>query len=85
MIDPFALISGVALLGASAFIAFRVRQLVPAALAIVLLAVIAALAAVRFGLFDSLTPLLVIYANSALMGGIGGALYARKRAEEGGH
>ncbi|MDQ0301111.1 hypothetical protein [Ancylobacter polymorphus] len=37
-------------------IAFRVRQLVPAAPAIVLLAVIAALAAVRFGLFDAFTP-----------------------------
>lgn len=56
MIDPFALISGVSLLGASALIAFRVRQLVPAAPAIVLLAVIGALAAVRFGLFDSFTP-----------------------------
>lgn len=32
----------------------------------------------------SLMALLVIYADSALMGGIGGALYARKRAEEGG-
>lgn len=82
MIDLFALVSGFALLCASALIAFTLRRLVPAAVAITVLAVLAAMAAVHFGLFESLTPLLVIYANSALMGGLCGALYARKLDEE---
>lgn len=82
MIDLFALLSGFAILCVSALIAFTVRRLVPAALVITALTVLAAVAAVDFGLFASLTPLLVIYGNGALMGGVSGALYARKLAEE---
>lgn len=82
MIDLFALLSGFAVLCVSALIAFTLRRLVPAVLVIAALAVLAAMAAVDAGLFPSLTPLLVIYGNGALMGGLGGALYARKRAEE---
>lgn len=81
MIDLFALFSGFAILCVSALIAFTLRRLVPAVLVITALAVVAAVAAVDFGLFAELTPLLVIYGNGALMGGVGGALYARKLAE----
>ncbi|WP_371345953.1 hypothetical protein [Ancylobacter sp. IITR112] len=82
MIDLFALVSGFAILCASGLIAFTARRLLPAVLAIAVLAVLAAVTAVHLGLFASVTPLLVIYANGALMGGLCGALYARKRAEE---
>ncbi|MBS7543368.1 hypothetical protein [Ancylobacter oerskovii] len=83
MIDPFALISGFLILCASGLIAFTIRRLVPAALLIGALTVLASAAAVRFGYFEDFAPLLVIYVNGGLMGGLGGFLFARKAAEQG--
>ncbi|GAB4065127.1 hypothetical protein KHC28_01955 [Ancylobacter sonchi] len=81
MIDPFALISGFLILCASGLIAFVVRRLVPAALLIGAMVVLASSAAVRFGYFADFAPLLVIYVNGGLMGGLGGFLFAKKAAE----
>lgn len=78
MIDMFALVSGFAILGVSALVAFAVRKLLPAALIVVTIVVLAAVAAVNFGLFERLAPLLVIYVNAGLMGGLGGFLYAKQ-------
>ncbi|MDR6953292.1 putative membrane protein [Ancylobacter sp. 3268] len=82
MIDPFALISGFVILCIAALIAFVVRRLVPAALLIGALVVLASAAAVKFGMFDDFAPLLVIYVNGGLMGGLGGFLFAKKAAEQ---
>ncbi|MCB4771258.1 hypothetical protein LGR54_21860 [Ancylobacter sp. Lp-2] len=83
MIDPFALISGFLILCISGAIAFLIRKIVPAALLIAALAILAAVAAVRFGQFEEFAPLLVIYVNGGLMGGLGGFLFAKKAAEPG--
>jgi len=82
MIDVFALLSGFAILCVSAFVAFTVRKLLPAALIIGAIVVLATVAAVNFGLFGSMAPLLVIYVNGGLMGGLGGFLYAQKVTQE---
>ncbi|WP_428029417.1 hypothetical protein [Ancylobacter sp.] len=81
MIDLFSLISGFAILCVSALIAFSVRKLLPAAAIIGAIVILAAVAAVNFGLFEGLAPLLVIYVNGGLMGGLGGFLYAQKLAQ----
>lgn len=78
MIDVFALVSGFAILCVSALVAFAVRKLVAAALIIGAIVVLAAVAAVNFGLFEAMAPLLVIYVNAGLMGGLGGFLYAKQ-------
>lgn len=78
MIDLFALLSGVVILCLSAVVAYTVVTIVPAALIIGAIAVLASIAAVNFGFFDAIAPLLVIYVNGGLMGGLGGFLLAQR-------
>ena len=82
MIDLFALLSGFVILCISALVAYTVRKIAPAALIIGAIAVLSSVAAVNFGFFEAVAPLLVIYVNGGLMGGLGGFLLAQ-RTEQG--
>ncbi|MCJ8142859.1 hypothetical protein MKI84_08000 [Ancylobacter sp. A5.8] len=77
MIDLFALTSAFAILCVSALVAFMATQIFTAVLIIGAVVVLAAVAAVNFGWFEGIAPLLVIYANSGLMGCLAGILLAR--------
>ena len=78
MTEFFAPASGFALLLVSALLTYLIGNLKALILILPLLASVACLAAIRFGLYAETAPLLIIYINGALMGGLTGYLILQR-------